>query len=132
MKHQQQGGFTLVEVLIASAIIMASLGVLLQLFGSGLSQTKKAGRTAHYISAQRTIERQLMDINPALQKDGKGNVEGIVYRWHAVRIEPFRVFYDRDIMPNRLFALFRITVELDAWGKSKQMVISRLGWKNKS
>jgi len=128
MKHKQ-AGFTLIEVLIASAIIMASLGVLLQLFGAGLSQTKKAGRIAHYLSAQRSVERQLLDINPALQKEGEGKAEGISYRWHAVKIEPFRSFYDPESAPGRLFALFLITVELDVDGKSKQMEISQLGWK---
>ncbi len=132
MTHHQNG-FTLIEVLIASAIIMASLGVLLQLFGAGLSQTKKAGRIAHYLSAQRSVERQLLDINPALQKEGEGKAEGISYRWHAVKIEPFRSFYDPESAPGRLFALFRITVELelDVDGKSKQMEISQLGWKSR-
>jgi len=130
MKHKQSG-FTLIEVLIASAIIMASLGVLLQLFGSGLSQTKKAGQAAHNLSVQRTIERQFLDINPALQQEGEGKAGGVGYRWHAVKIEPFRLFYDSEPGQNRLFALFLITVRFEIGNTKKQFHISQLGWKSK-
>jgi len=127
--NQRQDGFTLIEVLIASAIIMASLGVLMQLFGSGLERIQHAGQKAHMLASQRYIVHFLEDINPASQSDGKGVAEGLVFYWKASIQEPFHLIYGSEGAGQREVALYDIKVRLQtAQQKQFVFVIKQLGW----
>jgi len=127
---KKESGFTLVEVLIASAIIMASIGVLMQLFASSLGQSKKAGEVAHLLIAQRVIVHTLERVNPALQAQGKGMAEGLTYQWHAVVHEPFRPVFDPAGFSKRKIALFTMIVDVDAKRDNKyHFNYEQLGWK---
>jgi len=123
-------GFTLIEVLVASAIIMASIGILMQLFASGLDRTRRAGQLAHLLSAQRTIAHQLEMVNPATQKRGKGVAEGIHYHWQADMLAPFAPIYDPEDLSRRQLGLFLLRVTMQ-YGSNKQSEfdMKRLGWK---
>jgi len=130
-KHRSESGFTLVEVLIASAIIMASIGVLMQLFASGLDRTQRAGKVAHLLTAQRVIVHELEVINPAIQKSGEGSAEGISYQWKVVADEAMKPAYDPDGGLNRQIGLFKVQVAMKLkLGKSKEFTFELIGWKN--
>jgi len=122
-------GFTLVEVLVASAIIMITIGVLMQLFASGLGQNKKAGQMAHLLIAERVIVHILEGVNPSVQNTGEGVAEDIHYQWDAVVGEPFVAVFDPEGFTKRKIALFTITVYLETIsGKKYSFQYEKLGW----
>jgi len=124
-----ESGFTLIEVLVASAIIMASIGVLMQLFASGLDRTQRAGQVAHMLMAQRAIVHQLEMVNPADQKGGEGVAEGIHYRWKAKTLAPVVPMYDSDHRPWRQLGLFSLHVIMEhGSGKHREFNMKLVGW----
>ncbi len=128
--NRREDGFTLIEVLIASAIIVVSLGVLLQLFASGLAHTQRAGQVAHLIAAQRSIVHTLEVVNPALRSEGKGVAEGLRYQWQASLRKPYRLMYDPGGSSRRDVALFALTVSVKtARGKTYRFTLDQLGWR---
>jgi len=126
---RRESGFTLIEVLVASAIIMSTIGVLMQLFASGLGQNKKAGQVAHLLIAERAIVHILEGVNPAVQDKGEGVAEGIRYQWHAVVREPFLPVFDPEGFAERKIALFTMMIDLDTKGDQKHSFqYTQLGW----
>lgn len=127
----KESGFTLVEVLIASAILMASIGVLMQLFSSSLGQNRRVGEMAHLLVAEQMIVKRLERINPAVQGKGEGVAEVLTYAWSAKRIEPFHQIYKEnpDVL-HREAALFRLTIVVQrAQGVEREFSFDLLGWR---
>jgi len=118
------------KVLIASAILVMTIGVLLQLFGSGMRAERKAGERAQLLSAKRTILAQLETVNPALQSEGKGQVMALDYSWKAKQVEPFQTIRaTRSVAPRQL-GLFALDVRLiKPSGGEHQFRVDRLGWR---
>ncbi len=134
MRHPcaSQRGFTLIEVLIASAIAIASMGLLLQLFGSGLDRLNRVSLSAHRIVAEKEIINRLSTINPALSSKGKGVVEGLKYSWKVKQLKPYQHVSPTlgEIPYPRYVALYQINIELIRQdGYKSQLEITRLGWK---
>jgi len=134
-KHGHESGFTLIEVLVASAIIMASIGVLMQLFASGLDRTHRAGEVAHLLTAERSILHELEMVNPAMQQTGEGVVEGVQYHWQAKEKIGMKPVYDADgisgVSSSRQIALFEVQVSmLSERGKSILFTFDLIGWKD--
>jgi len=126
----KESGFTLIEVLVASAIIMVSIGVLMQLFASSLGQSKKTGQVAHLLTTERVIIHTLERVNPALQEKGEGLVEGLTYQWHAVVRDPFRPVFDPEGFSERKIALFTMMVDINTRrGRKYHFTYEQLGWK---
>lgn len=86
MRNQRQRGFTLVEVLVATAILIASMGVILQLFNAGLNGMHRAGRAQHQLLAQRHIFNALQLVNPSADTQRSGEIIGFKYEWDVERI----------------------------------------------
>ncbi|KJV07662.1 type II secretion system protein [Methylocucumis oryzae] len=70
--HSTQTGFTLVEVLIAAAIVGSALALILQLFTSTSTRLHKASLHAHIMLAQKQIVTDVEKINLSQQTQGKG------------------------------------------------------------
>jgi len=129
--NREELGFTLVEVLIASAIVMLSMGVLLQLFGSGLDRIQRAGQTAHLLTVQRVIMHTFESINPAIQSEGKAESEGLSYTWKASLREPFRPLRGSEAYIKREIALFTISISVKTMrGKEYSFNFDQLGWRD--
>ena len=111
----RQTGFTLIEVMIAAAIMIASMGLLLQLFGSGLDRLQRVGEQAHLIVAEREIHAQIGLLNLASRSSGTGLAAGWAYSWKARQIEPYRhVSGDLGEAPfPRYVALYAIDVVVE-------------------
>ena len=129
--NREELGFTLVEVLIASAIVMLSMGVLLQLFGSGLDRIQRAGQTAHLVTAQRVIMHTFESINPAIQSEGEAEAEGLSYSWKAELREPFKPMRGSEEYIKREIALFTISISVKTMrGKEYSFNFDQLGWRD--
>ncbi|MCF7980433.1 MAG: prepilin-type N-terminal cleavage/methylation domain-containing protein [Pseudomonadales bacterium] len=125
-------GFTLIEVLIASAIVMGSIGLLLSLFGSSLDRMQRVGEQAHIIIAEKEIINRLSVINPAKQQKGEGKFGDWAYQWSAHPITSFKHVSDYlgEIPYPRYLALFAIDIEIiRPERKTINLRIHRLGWR---
>ena len=135
MRHPRasQRGFTLIEVLIASAIAVASMGLLLQLFGSGLDRLNRVSLNAQRIVAEKEIINRLSTLNPALTSKGKGTVEGLEYSWQVKQLKPYKHVSPAlgEIPYPRYVALYQINIKLIRHdGYQSHLEITRLGWKS--
>lgn len=129
-KNRAESGFTLIEVLVASAILVVSIGVLMQLFASGLDRMHRSGVVSHRILVERQIVSELRTINPAETISGKGSVEGQSYRWQAKAVSEFQLIHVSMEPSGTSGALFNIHVELMRNGKPERAFeLTLLGWK---
>ena len=109
------------------------MGIILQLFGSGLERMHKVGTQAHLIIAQREVQHRLSTLNPALKKQGNGVVEGWEYHWTASQTEDYRHVTETlgEIPYPRYVALYAIEVTLS---REQQRNINwqflRLAWRS--
>lgn len=129
-----QQGFTLIEVLIASAIAVASMGLLLQIFGSGLDRLNRISLNANLIVAEKEIVNRLNTINPALVSRGQGVVEGFEFSWAAREVSSYMHVTESlgEIPYPRYVALYVIDIDLTRNGEPKtQLNITRLGWRDR-
>jgi general secretion pathway protein I len=104
-----QGGFSLIEVLVAFSIMALVLGVLFQIFSTGL---RTAGMAEQYSVAER-LAHSLLDEASAMRPlevgERSGEFDGTRYRWRT-RIEP-----EPDLGPDFAsprFSAYRITVRV--------------------
>jgi hypothetical protein len=114
---------------------IAAIGVLLQLFGSGLDRLHRVGSHAHLLLVQRQVLEELMQINPAEMSEGEGEIEGLHYRWHA-ELSAGSV-YRRIYYPAPGFrweaALFDLEVTIDRPEHDPLVFhVRRLGWRQGS
>ncbi len=128
----RERGFTLLEVLVASAILIASMGLLLQLFGSGLDRMHRVGEHAKLIMAEKEIYHRLSTLNPATATQGKGEVFGWPYNWTARQVEPYRIISEglgEQTFP-RYVALYALDVSLERPERPNLgLEYLRLGWR---
>ena len=130
--RSQQAGFTLVEVLVASAIAIASMGLLLSLFASSLDRIYRVEVQSQQLIVEKEIITQLSLVNPAITRSGQGKIGKWTYSWRSQPITEFREMTDDisgDTPPGRV-ALFSIAIEMGAPnGKTVELGIQRLGWR---
>jgi len=128
----RQAGFSLIEVLVAAAIMIMSMGLILQLFGSGIDRMHRVGRHAKQIIVEKEIYSRLSTVNPAELTNGRGVVGDWSYDWTSGQIEPYQ-----HISPvlgeapyPRYVALYRLTVAmLGPEQESYELDIYRIGWR---
>ena len=115
-KSGRQRGFTLLEVLVAFALLGLTLGVILQVFSGGLRNAAEAG---NYIQAAIIADSKLALLgNEFPITAGERNGEEGIYSWR-MRIEPNR---DTDELSNPTtgrYQLYAITLRVQ-WHYGKQ------------
>lgn len=122
----------MIEVLVASTIVVMSIGTLLQLFSAGLNQNQKVAQLAHLLSAQRTIMARLEQINPAQQQTGDGIAQMLNYHWKAKTSNPYKLIYQEETDFPREIALFTLSVHIEKpRGGQYFFDIQKLGWRDK-
>jgi prepilin-type N-terminal cleavage/methylation domain-containing protein len=126
----KQRGFTLIEVLIALAIVGASMAVLWQLFASANGRVHQAADRAQLILAEKQLYQQIVTHNPRLETAAYGDIETWAYQWHSEKISAdYSIFSeDRRI---KVIALYRINLQLrSVRGRLYSLQWTQLGWEN--
>ena len=127
-----QAGFTLVEVLIASAIAMASMGLLLSLLANSLDRMSRVETHAQRLIVEKEILGRLSLINPAERQSGQGQIGKWTYSWQSQPLTNFQKitdYFNYDVPP-RDVALFSISIEIGKPNvKTVNLEIQRLGWR---
>lgn len=120
----------MIEVVIASAIIAISMGVILQLFASSISRITQAGDVARQLLAEQQIMQELAVINPAEQNQGEMVIEAKTYQWQAVLKTDMQVIRDTqdEFGTEKHAGLYQISVHLKD-SSDDFMTWEQLGWK---
>ncbi|MDQ6976069.1 MAG: prepilin-type N-terminal cleavage/methylation domain-containing protein [Mariprofundaceae bacterium] len=79
----KDAGFTLIEVLVASAIVIATIMTVFQMFSSGLWNMKRAGRVAHLMLVEKQLITELKITKLQTVAEDRGEIEGISFHWKA-------------------------------------------------
>jgi len=119
LKMQRQQGFSLLEVLVAFAILAMSLGVLYQAFGGSLRNLSVSG---NYTSAMIIAESKLSEVAdrvPLRQGSEQGEEKG-GFRW-KVDVLPYEELED---MP-RSFKPYHVHVRV-TWGQGRSYALDTL------
>jgi len=133
LKGNKENGFTLIEVLVASAILFVSMGTILQIFIANLEGMEHSAKMAQSILAERQVLKKLKGINPAIQKSGEGSIEGISYQWTAQKEsegQEIRLPSELKVLKSRVIGLYKVQVEMQRNQKQlKGFSPILLGWK---
>jgi len=132
MNIRSHKGFTLIEVLVASAIVVAAMGLLLNLFASGLDRLHRVSLHSELIVSQKEINNRLSTLNPALEQSGQGDVSGLLFSWRTSQLSAFHAVSDVLGEENTLrkVALFKIDVTLETERSAKrEWSLVRIGWR---
>ena len=128
----RQTGFTLIEVLVASAIGLASMGLLLSLFAGSLDRMSRVEMQSQRLIVEKEIVGRLSLINPAKTRSGKGNLGQWTYDWRSQPLTEFRetsAYFLSESAATEV-ALFTISIRLSTANKKPvDIEIQRLGWR---
>jgi general secretion pathway protein I len=123
MRRYRQTGMSLLEVLVAFAILALVLGVIMQIFSSGM-RASRLGES--YSKAVLLAESKLAEFTPVVGDPINEQGEfGKQYRWR-IQIEPFDdggVFENANAVG---LSLLRVEVEWSDGDKQKRVALSTL------
>ena len=103
----RQGGFSLLEVLVAFAILSVSLGVLLQVFGTGLRNTALAEDYTLAVLRAESLLAAIGRETPLAAGVSQGRIDG-KFSWRST-VEPYT---DRTLIGNLPALPYRVVVEV--------------------
>jgi general secretion pathway protein I len=110
-RAQREGGFTLIEVIVALAILAVSLGALLKIFSSHLIQTSEMEAETVANSLLQSMLNGLGKNQPLVDGDTAGRfTNGFTWRLH---IAPYGTPEDQS-----------------AWSVSAHQVVAEVDWMN--
>jgi general secretion pathway protein I len=109
--QSDEAGFTLVEVIVALAMLSVGLTVLLGMISSGIGRTSTAERTAEAASLAQSLLAEV-GTELAVGAEERNGVFPHGYRWHLT-MRPYRA--SRDDAERRV-QLYRVAAQVD-WGE---------------
>lgn len=131
------GGFTLIEVLIASVILFATITVVAESYRASLAAGRRATATAEMLTPLPLITssiRARLREQPEERLGGEGEVLGVRYTFEAVtvRFEPPPPAVDLDLQDMRTFApryrLYDVKLSLERRPVRRQFLYQELAW----
>jgi general secretion pathway protein I len=126
----QQGGFSLLEILIAFSILAFSLGILLNIFSGGLRRTLVAEEYQQAVTIAQSI-LAIVGIEEELQEGEKQGEIQEKYLW----TQNIQAFGDEELDPEEVSIIpyqVTVTVEWQAGTNNRQveLITLRLSGKN--
>jgi len=98
-------GFTLIEVLVASAIMISVFLMVFQIFSSSLWKMQRAEKASRLILVQKELVADLSVADFQHQKSSKGVLEGVTFLWRVSRER-------RQKVGKEVYILYDVFVEL--------------------
>jgi general secretion pathway protein I len=113
LKANRQGGFSLLEILIAFSILALSLGILLKIFSAGVNT---AGVAEEYNAAVQIAESLMAQtgVEAPLQPNQTTGLEHEKYHWR-VAVSPFQFAAENLDVTAIPAVLFKVKVTV-SWG----------------
>jgi general secretion pathway protein I len=119
----RDGGFTLIEVLVALVILSTTVVAVLQLFGGGLRLARAAGDQG---DAALLASAKLADLDPGPLTEGQTDGTDGPYRWiRRVVLDPTLLPIEPDNPEAFGLRLARVSVEIQ-WGQGRRFELITL------
>ncbi len=121
LRIPRQSGFSLLEVLVAFAILAMALGVLFQVFSSGMRNTQIAAR---HSEAMIVAESRLAETAAGDLEEGGDNGESGPFRW-STRVAPYPL---DDAFSSPAVELMEVSVKVEwkEYGKGRSVALNTL------
>jgi prepilin-type N-terminal cleavage/methylation domain-containing protein len=134
---RRQGGFTLLEVLIAATILFTALAVATETYRSALLSSSRAESLVSMLTPLPLITssiRSQLRSNPVEKLDGGSDLLGVQYEWEANTVRygaPPRRFdpdaTDFITYPQR-FRLYDVRLKLRRAGQERVFLYQEIAW----
>jgi general secretion pathway protein I len=119
----RDGGFTLLEVLVALVVLSTTVVAALQLFGGGLRLAQTAG---DHSEAALLASAKLADLEPGPLTEGQTDGTDGPYRWtRRVTLDPALLPVEADSPETMRIRLARVSVEV-RWGQDRRFELVTL------
>jgi general secretion pathway protein I len=119
----RDGGFTLLEVLVALVVLSTTVVAALQLFGGGLRLARTAG---DHTEAALLASAKLADLDPGPLTEGQIDGTDGPYRWtRRVTLDPALLPVEADSPETLRIRLARVSVEV-RWGQGRRFELVTL------
>lgn len=115
----RERGFTLLEVLVALAILSIAIVVMLQLFAQGLRLLKVAGDYQHAVLLADQKAREVESVREGVESGQEGE-----FRWER-RATVVPVSEDLTVLSLTPVRLFRVSVEV-RWSGNRSVEVATL------
>jgi general secretion pathway protein I len=129
-RQARDGGFTLLEVLVALVVLATAVVAVLQLFGGGLRLARAAGDHA---DAALLASTRLAELEPGPLTEGATEGTDGPYRWtRRVTLDPALLPVEPESPEGSRLRLARVSVEV-RWGQSRRFELVTLRvWRTSS
>jgi general secretion pathway protein I len=122
-RSARDGGFTLLEVLVALVVLATTVVAVLQLFGGGLRLARTAGDHA---DAALLASAKLAELDPGPLTEGATDGTEGPYRWtRRVTLDPTLLPIEADTLETARIRLARVNVEV-RWGQNRRFELATL------
>ncbi|WP_448246059.1 PilW family protein [Thalassotalea agariperforans] len=133
-----QKGFTLIEVLVASFILFLVISTMTMVYRGAMLSSFKAERTLKFVALVAPITENIrLEIKDSLsqtQLSGKGTMGEITYSWNAVTIQQakapliFDAALDELSSGDKVYKLWAVTMELKLKTAVREYQFSEVTW----
>lgn len=111
---REEAGFTLLELLVAFAILAVAMAGMLQAFGGGLDSVRRTQAVGESWSAARSLLERVGTELP-VEAGQRSGTDGSGFAW-TVAIRPRKSALDQVKTPERAYALFDVVVTVSRAG----------------
>ncbi|EGR10459.1 prepilin-type N-terminal cleavage/methylation domain protein [Vibrio cholerae HE48] len=129
--HITQNGFTLIEVLVALAILAAGFSVIFQMFQQSGITANSISQVQQRIDIEQSIFMTLSHINPSQKQKGIGELGNVTFQWKAVPISPLLKVRSEDDTNQYHVQIYNINVIYQVTNKAGQFDFEQMGWEKK-
>lgn len=129
-RRAAQGGFTLLEAIVAMVIMATALLALYSWLSTSTMALNRAQAQARAIEDARTALALVGDVNPMLEPDGERVAEPLAVRWRSRPLTGRRPGLSRIGLPTQFdFILYEMDVEVLRDGRLvRRFDLRRAGW----
>ncbi|NAX45376.1 S-protein secretion component I [Vibrio sp. V17_P4S1T151] len=122
-------GFTLIEVLVALAILVAGFSVIFQMFQQSGITANRINQTQHRVDVEQSIFMSLSHINPSQEQQGVGVQGQVTFQWQATPISPLLNVRSEDGTNPNYVQIYQINIRYQEVNKESQFEFEHMGWK---
>ncbi|HAS6308621.1 type II secretion system protein [Vibrio vulnificus] len=127
-----QRGFTLIEVLVALAILAAGFSVIFQMFQQSGITANRIQQVQHRVDVEQSIFMELSHINPSANQQGVGSQGDITFQWRATPISPLLRLRSEDNTNQNHVQIFTINVVYQEKKVERSFEFEQMGWERKT
>ncbi|SHO57583.1 type II secretion system protein [Vibrio quintilis] len=120
-------GFTLIEVLIALAILSAGFAVIFPSFQQNIIVGEKIHQSQLKIMTERSLFTKLSQINPAKKQSGQGSLGDVYFKWQARPISPLLQMKTAGEQIEEYAQMYRFSVSYHLGGKDFSFEFEKMG-----